>query len=180
MKYSSYIWYMKRIYYNTETTTTVKKKAWIDIDTDFTQLYDCFSGIAPLIHSATSFKLMFWLLANEASKYNGIRSSADVHRRFNEHLALHEQSITYRTFQNCIDELLQAKAINKVARGVYYFNPYIFWKDTIEERKGFIELEKKDGMQSYNPKQLPAPKAKIDISVSEPNWILIEETEKVV
>lgn len=147
----------KRIYFETTEVITRNKKGYIEIDTDFTQVYHCFSEIAPLINSATSFKLMFWLLANEAGKYNGIRSNKIVYAAFNEYLIKTTKGgVTERTFHSCMDELVQAKALTKVTRGCYYFNPYIFWKDDVGERQSFITDEAKERrFLSHNPIDTP-------------------------
>lgn len=150
----------RRIYFETTKTVTTNQKGWIEVDTDFTQVYHCFSEIAPHIRSATSFNLMFWLLANEAGKYNGIRSNKDVYDAFNKYiietrdkdLPIDKRGITERTFHNCIDELTKAKALTKVTRGCYYFNPYIFWKDEKQDRINFITDEAKEKKYlSHNP-----------------------------
>lgn len=145
---------VKRLYFEDETTIVKKRKGWVEIEMDFTQIYDCINDIAPFINSPTSFKLMFYLLSNEAGKYNGIISSKEVYERFNQH----QQSkiplwtMTYRTFLNCMDELKESKALTKVGRGHYYFNPHIVWKADKNERIKFIQDEHKEGKTlSHNP-----------------------------
>ena len=145
---------VKRIYFDEETTVIKKRKGWIEIEMDFTQIYDCINDISPFINSPTSFKLMFYLLSNEAGKNNGIISSKDVYERFNKHQMskVPEWKMTYRTFLNCMDELKNSKALTKVGRGHYYFNPHIAWKEDKNERLKFIQDEHKDGnVVSHNP-----------------------------
>lgn len=138
----------KRIYFETTETKTVNKKGWIEIDTDFTQIYNCFSHISDKINSATSYKLLFWLLANETNNSNGICTNKAIFGKFN--LYLGKNSVSEKTFYNCIDELVQSGALTKVTKGQYYFNPYIFWKDDKSARVEFIEDEAKF-KQSLNP-----------------------------
>ena len=64
----------RRVYFNTEQTTTVVRKGYIEIDEDFTQVYESFSYIAIKIHSGNSWKLLFWMLSN-SSQENGIQVS---------------------------------------------------------------------------------------------------------
>lgn len=142
----------KKIFFETEETRVTKRKGWIEFDTDFIQVYNSFCDIGRHIKSATAFKLLFWLLANHSNSRNGFSTSTALFVDFNKHLGEGE-AITYRTFINCINELVEVKAVNKICKGHYYFNPYVFWKDDKEERQQFITDEKKEGKAlSFNPK----------------------------
>jgi hypothetical protein len=55
----------RRIYFQTEEITTVKKKGYIEIDEDFTQVYKSFNLIAPKIKSVWSWQLLFWIMAKQ-------------------------------------------------------------------------------------------------------------------
>jgi len=141
----------KRFYFETEETHTTKKKGWIEIDMDFTQVYHCFSKIAPKVKSATTFKLLFWLLANKTDDYNGIDASTHSFNEFNKHLETEcglYCTITYRTFSNCIQELKDAGALTKVGKGHYYANPSMFWKLDKDERIGMLKIEAKGNILS--------------------------------
>lgn len=144
---------MSRLYYETEEIVVKKKKGWVDIDSDFTQVYDCFADISKHINNPTSWKLLFWLLANESNKHNGFRTNASVRKKFNSYLttnSIKPKPIAKQTFYNALDELEKAKAITQVERGFYYFSAFIFWRNNKEERLQFIENEARD--KSYNPK----------------------------
>src|SRR4051794_11849358 len=120
---------MIRLYYETDEIVVKKKKGWVEIDNDFTQVYDCFADISKHINNPTSWKLLFWLLANESNKHNGFRTDASVISKFNNYLgnnSIKRKSISRGTFYNALDELKEAKAITQVTRGFYYFSPYIF------------------------------------------------------
>lgn len=146
----------KRIYFETTETTVKNKKGWIEIDTDFTQVYDCFGKIAIQLKSITSIKLLFWLLAHEVNKSNGFSSGISVYDKFTKYLIKEGGvSITERTFFRCFDELEKAKAITKVGRAQWYFNPYVFWRDKKAERLNFITDEAKENKYlSCNPHEL--------------------------
>lgn len=147
---------MKRIYFETTETITRQQKGWVEVDTDFTQVYNCFKQISKQIHSPTSWKLLFWLLSEEANKQNGFRTDKDVFERFNKYLSSDCESckISRTTFQNSINELVRCKSITLVSKGFYYFSPYIFWKDDKEKRLEFIQGEAKDKkLISHNPIQ---------------------------
>lgn len=142
----------KRLYFETTETITRKRKGWVEVDTDFTQVYSCFSQISAHINSATSWKLLFWLLASETGEKNGIVIERSVWERFGSYLADFDSSVSYRGFQKCIHELYKAGALTRYSRGRYYFNPHIFWKENINQREEFIKAENTEGKNlSYNP-----------------------------
>ena len=142
----------KRIFFNTQKTTTVIQKGYIELDEDFTQVYKSFSSIAIKIDSGNSWKLLFWILSN-ASNQNGIEVSNRTHALFNKFLV--EKGcieISKSTYYRCITELSDSGAITKVGKGHYYLNPYIFWQDDKASRIKFIQNEMSDGgYVSTNP-----------------------------
>jgi hypothetical protein len=143
----------KRIYFETTETTVKNKKGYIEVDTDFTQVYDCFSRISVKLRSITSVKLLFWLLSHEANKNNGISSGRQVYERFIKYLKSQKAEIVAeRTFKSAFEELTDIKALTRVGRGQYYLNPYVFWRDDKAERISFITDEQKEKRYlSYNP-----------------------------
>lgn len=149
----------KRIYFETTETTVKNKKGWIEIDTDYTQVYDCFSKISVKLKSITSVKLLFWLLSHEANKSNGISSGKIVYDRFVKYLQEEgAEPVTNRTFVNCFEELTAIRALTRIGKGHYYLNPYMFWRDEIKERIGFITDEAKESkFISYNPMEQSKP-----------------------
>jgi len=142
---------MKRIYYNTEETTTVTRKGYIELDEDFTQIYKSFSKLAPYIHNGTSWKLLIWLLANNNDS-NGLLINKKTFEDFRAYLDNYAILISRPTFDRCVNELKQAGIITKVGTGHYYLNPFLFWQDDKQKRMEFITDEKKDGtFISLNP-----------------------------
>jgi hypothetical protein len=139
----------RRIYFDTEEITTVKKRGWIEIDEDFTQVYKSFNLLANKIDSPTSWKLLFWIMANASNDQNGVEINKRTFERFNKD---HSKTISIATYYNSIDELCKAGAITKVGKGHYYLNPYIFWSADREARITFIQDEQKEGSTlSINP-----------------------------
>lgn len=139
----------RRVYFTTEETTTVKRKGWIEIDEDFTQVYKSFNLLANKIDSPTSWKLLFWIMANASNDQNGIEVNKRTFEQFN---ADQVKKVGLANYYRCIDELCQAGAITKVGKGHYYLNPYIFWSSDREARITFIQDEKKDNNTlSVNP-----------------------------
>lgn len=143
----------KRLYFDLTETTVKNKKGYVVVDTDFTQVYDCFCRVSVHLKSLTSVKLLFWLLSHEANKSNGISSGRKVYERFIKFLEKEKApTVTERTFQNAFEELTSIKAITRIGRGQYYLNPYVFWRDDKAERISFIADEQKEKRYlSYNP-----------------------------
>jgi len=144
----------KRIYFETEETKTTRKKGWIDIDMDYTQIYDCFNVISPKIKHGISYQLLFWVLANKTSEENGTDFSIETHRQFSAHseAICPGSSVSYRSFLRSVKELHEAGALTKIAKGHYYANPNMFWKDELMKRVEMLQLEKKSGdYESINP-----------------------------
>lgn len=147
----------KRIYFETTETVTKNSKGWVEIDTDFTQVYDCFSKLSVKLRSIVSVKLLFWLLSHEANKSNGISSGTAIFDKFSKYLTDEGvDGIALRTFKSAFEELTTVGALTRVGRGRYYLNPYVFWRDDKKERINFIMDENKEKkFLSHNPvKQL--------------------------
>jgi len=142
----------RRVYFNTEQTTTVVRKGYIEIDEDFTQVYESFSYIAIKIHSGNSWKLLFWMLSN-SSQENGIQVSNRSFEKFNKFIQDSGADVVSKpTYYRCIKELVESGAITQVGKGHYYMNPYAFWKEDKSKRINFITDELKDGSSlSFNP-----------------------------
>jgi len=143
----------KRIYFETTETVTKNSKGWVEIDTDFTQVYDCFSKLSVKLRSIVSVKLLFWLLSHEANKSNGISSGEAIYNKFVKYL--HDEGVedvALRTFKSAFEELTKVGALTRVGRGHYYLNPYVFWRDDKKERISFIMDENKENkFISHNP-----------------------------
>lgn len=143
----------KRLYYQKNTTTVTQEKGYIEIDSDFSQVYDCFSRISLRFKSVVSVKLLFWLLSHEANKNNGVQSGKPVYERFSKYLQEEGHDIIpMRTFKAAFEELYKTQTITRVGKGHYYLNPHLFWRDDKTERHQFIIDERKDGkFLSFNP-----------------------------
>lgn len=136
---------VKRFYFESVETVTKQSKGWIEVDMDFIQVYDSFSKLGVKLKSIVTFKLLFWLLAHEVNRLNGISSGQLVYDRFNAFLKEEGvDTVVMRTFQNSFQELVTIEALTRVGKGHYYFSPYLFWKDNKKERIQFITDEAKE------------------------------------
>lgn len=142
----------KRIYFNTEETTTTVKKGYLELDEDFTQVYKTIAEISHRINNGVSWKILFWLLSNNNDN-NGVIIDKDTYKRFILYLEGHNSTIVSRpTFDRSVKELLEAGVLTKVGKGHYYLNPYIFWQNDKQSRVEFITSEVVDGTtKSLNP-----------------------------
>jgi len=133
----------------------------VEIDFDFTQVYDCFGLIAFKIKSPISFALLFFLL-QKVPKNNYIYIDGAIKKEFLElykKLSGDPKGITETTFYNCLLDLQEARAIEKITRGRYYLNPYSFWRDDKVKRVDYLKIDAGSGQTvAYNPLQLIAEK----------------------
>lgn len=143
----------KRFYYKEETKMSTNTTGYVEIETDFTQVYDAFSELAPKVKSTCTISLLFWLLSHESNKNNNITSGKSVFERFIKHIEQHGGTkVTERTFHNAFDELVKHGVATKVGRGHYYINPHFFWRGDKNARINFIVDEDKEGKyHSLNP-----------------------------
>ena len=132
---------IKKFFYEKTETITRRERGYIEMDTDFTQVYHSFCQIGLKLKSVYTFKLMHWLLANKANKQNGFNIDKKALEEFNLFLQSNDDSVTERTFRSCIEELKDNLIVTRVARGLYYFNPNFFWAGTKEARTSFIRDE---------------------------------------
>lgn len=126
----------KRIYYEKEETHTSKIKGYIDVETDYIQLYKNFVKVSGKITSITTFKLLHWLLAERMSDNNGLQSGRLL-EDFNQYLVEscgEDCAVHKATFHRCLEELIKIGAVNKIGRAHYFANPNLFWSDDVQAR----------------------------------------------
>lgn len=144
----------KRVQVKTETKIIERTTQTVEIDFDFTQVYDCMYSLSFQLRSPISFQLLFYILKTVAED-NMVYLGKDVYRKFNKEMQEHSNNgISEQSFYNCIKELIAAKIMTKISRGSYFLNPYVLWKDDKNKRVEFIRDEEKspNGLM-YNPKE---------------------------
>jgi len=145
-----------------ETVTIRRRKKTVEeddsisfvIEKDFTQVYDCFSKMSAKIRSITSYKLLFWLLANKAADDGTIHVDAIIYEEFNEFLSKEcgpECKVIRATFDNCIAELKKVGALLMKGRGHYKANSFGFWRGPLKDRKELLLKEYKSDTIMFNP-----------------------------
>lgn len=126
----------KKVWFETEEKTIKTTKGYIDVETDYIQLYKNFVKVSSKISSVTTFKLLHWLLAERLDESNGVNSGR-MYRDFNEYLEFQcgpDCKISEATFYRCLDELVIVGAIKKVEKGHYLANINLFWGSDTNKR----------------------------------------------
>jgi len=144
---------MKRIYFDKEETKITKTKGYIEIDDEYIQIYKSMFNLTSRLKSITDVQLMLYL-AQISSDYNYFTSNDNLFNNFNNSLV--DKKITKMTFQRCLLNLIEAKIAVKIGKGQYQLNPFVIWKDALNEREKHITeiLE----CNSIKPQYLIEPK----------------------
>lgn len=152
--------------------TTIKKERIsidritesIEVDVDFTQIYNCFSLLSFRLTSGTSFQLFFFILKN-MDKDNIVSIDKDFKDSFFSlyKLVSGKKPVTEQSFYNALRDLINAdvaKPLNgKKGRGTYFINPYAVWKSDKDQRISYLKEDAASGeAYAFNPmKLLEAP-----------------------
>ncbi len=136
-------------------TVTTDDSVSVVIEKDYTQVYDCFSKMMADVNSVTSFKLLFWLLANKTSGGGGIGIDSITYKEFNDFListCTKDCAITRSTFDRCVAELKSVGALTCLTRGHYQANAYGFWRGDTKQRRATLTSQLGDNqLIQYNP-----------------------------
>lgn len=129
----------KKLYYK----KTTQESAYVEVEGDYTQVYDNFCKLSRDINNGMSYKLLFWLLSHRINKDRGLAINNNTLSDFNKFLAekCDHCDITAQTLNRCVKELTAAGALTRVTRGFYYANAYCLWKGSVRSRDKFLEDE---------------------------------------
>ena len=145
----------KRISVKTEECQLKVTTQTVDVELDFTQLYNQIYYMSLKIKNTSTLKILFYLLKN-MSDDNTINIDQVLAYQFSKDLNTHaKKTISKRHFQNCIEELIEAKIIIRARKGFYVFNPYVLWKDEVDKRYDLIRSDISGGAKTlFNPFEL--------------------------
>lgn len=126
----------------------------VEIDLDFTQMYDCFLLLALGIKSVNSFQVLFFL-----SRITGRDNIVVVGQKALKEFNTHRQSVglkdlSKQSFYNAINGLVSAGVMKKLPqnRGTYFLNPFAMWKADKKERIAYIKEDAGPGQSfAMNP-----------------------------
>lgn len=151
---------IKKVYFQTEETTIKRTQGYVEVETDYIQLYRNFVKVSSKISSVTTFKLLHWLLAERLDESNGV-NSGKMFTDFNAYLndgCGEDCKISETTFYRCLEELVHVGAITKVEKARYLANINLFWGSSTEERTKSLKLFAKDDnpkIKMLNPSAKP-------------------------
>jgi hypothetical protein len=129
---------MKRLCFETEETKITRKKGYIEVDDNYTQIYDNLSKLTFKMKSLVEAQLMFYLctkVSNEGYFYSNQLLYTNF-KSFSKDAG--GINITDRTIATAIKNLSENKIIIKHAKGQYQLNPFLIWKDSIADRSKLI------------------------------------------
>jgi len=126
----------------------------VEIDLDFTQMYDCFLILSMGIKSTTSFQVLFYLL-RIMGRDNNIMITKRAIEIFNaQRVKVGCPAVTSPTFYKCIRDLKNAGVMTSLPpnRGMYFMNPYVMWKADKKERIAYLREDAGPGQSiAINP-----------------------------
>lgn len=126
----------------------------VEIDLDFTQLYDCFLILAMGISSTTSFQILFYLLrimGRDNIVVVGKRALEGFNR---ERIRTSQKPISEQAFWKSIKGLVRYGVMvkNPPNRGTYFMNPFAMWKGEKQARISYLREDKGPGQNiAVNP-----------------------------
>lgn len=129
----------------------------VEIDLDFTQLYDCFLVLAMGIKSTTAFQILFYML-----RLMGRDNIVMVNKRsvagFNQQRVLTGQKeLSEQAFYKAVKGLVRYGVMNKMppTRGMYFMNPFAMWKGEKQTRIAYLREDAGPGQNiAVNPMNL--------------------------
>lgn len=122
------------------------------IDKKCTKVYHGFTHVIAKAKCVSSGKIIFWLLPHGRKP---IISNSLLYKQFSVFSESNGcKPMSCREFKNGLSELAKIGALTMVQKGHYYLNPYLFWRDTKNERIKFIQDEQKEKRHlSHNPRK---------------------------
>jgi len=144
----------KKVAVKTEESLIKRTVQTVEIDFDFTQVYDCMYSLSFRLRSASSFQLLFYFLKHMSAD-NMIGITSEIYNNFASEMKQHSgKTISRQQFYNCLSDLTNAKIITKITRGQYFLNPHVLWRDDKLKRIEFIKQESlSKNYLAYNPKE---------------------------
>jgi hypothetical protein len=137
----------KRFFYEKTETRVTNVKGYVDIETDYVQIYKNFATVSAKINSVTAFKLLHWLLAERLDEANGLNANRLVDE-FNTHMydmGGTESVVSRSTFHRALSELVQVGALTRLNKASYHANPNLFWCADTQARLNLLKANEDEG-----------------------------------
>ena len=118
----------KRLYYESMDVVEKKQKGWVEVETDFVQVY---SGLVNVQLTASAMQLLLFLVFR-MDKRNKVTWDKLAKAEFGNQ--------SDRMMTKMMRELVDMSVVVKVGRGSYLVNPRYVWKGTPGDRLKMIGL----------------------------------------
>ena len=129
----------------------------VEIDLDFTQLYDCFLILAMGVKSTTAFQVMFYLLRVMGRDNNVVVNNRAVAGFNEQRTRTGQKPLSEQAFYRAVKALVTYGVMVKLppSRGMYFMNPFAMWKGKKEARIAYLREDAGPGQSiSINPMNL--------------------------
>lgn len=127
----------KRIYFETEevVTTKTKRKGWIEIELDYTQIYNNIASLILHINDKWAVRYLFWIIP-QCNENNMIPHSTITIKQFQEWLGKNGFDVipSIKTIRDAVTELVKNKIFIKYTNNSYQLNPLFIWSDETNKR----------------------------------------------
>jgi hypothetical protein len=158
---------MKRVYYEVEKKIeTISKKGYVEVDDNYTQMYDSLSKLSFKMKSLVENQFLFFACTH-ANDEGVFLSDERMFNRFNKYAEENGgKSVNRATFTRSIQNLTESKIFIKLNRGQYQLNPFLLWRDSVTERTNVLtticESKDKEKYMLNEPEITYRPTYKID------------------
>jgi hypothetical protein len=125
---------MSRFYFNTEEKTITQKKGYVEVEDNYTQIYDNVLNLTTKLSSLLDLQILLYLSKN-VNKHNVFNTNQLLHDNIQKTL---NRTFTKMTFYNSLESLVKSKLIVKLTRGQYQINPLAIWRESQSLRAEII------------------------------------------
>lgn len=125
---------MSRYYFKTEEKITKQKQGYVEIEDNYTQIYDNVLNLTLKLNSLLDIQILLYLTKN-CNKQNVFNANALMYQKLQNEL---NKTFTERTFYNSLKTLSEAKLIIKLTKGQYQINPFAVWRESQKDRADVI------------------------------------------
>jgi hypothetical protein len=136
----------KRVFFEYEETQTTKKKGYITLDMDYTQVYHNIMNCVIKLDDKWSLRYLFWIMP-QANENNIIPHSKAIIQKFISWVKLKRPDDTtpsVKTIQDAISRLVVSDIIIKYGYNYYMLNPKVLWGDDVKTRVEYLIMEAKE------------------------------------
>lgn len=143
----------KRFYFEKEEVKTTKVTGYIELETDYSQIYNNIFSYTILIEDKWAIKYLLWILP-KANEYGYVPHSKKIIEEFIDILKkVNLKSIpSIKSVQDAIGDLVKQNILLKHGYGSYQLNPSILWNSETQKRLENIKYLKLEEGINLDPK----------------------------